>query len=30
MIQFQDGFRLPVEVVRDVGYLLVELFQRVA
>jgi len=30
MIQIKNGFRLPVEVVGDVGYLLVELFQRVA
>jgi hypothetical protein len=30
MIQIQNGFRLPVEVVGNVGYLLVELFQRVA
>jgi len=30
MIQIKDRIDLPVKVVCDVGYLLVELFQRVA
>jgi hypothetical protein len=30
MIQVQDRFRLPVKIIGDIGYLLVELVQRVA